>query len=66
MDRIRVGDRVLVPKGFDEVEATVIEVYGPDDSYVLLMVPLLGAEGEVLDEYTLSLPVSRVRRVATT
>lgn len=64
MERLHVGDRVLVRLGADESEARVLEIYGPGDSQVLLAVPILGAGGEVLDEQTVSLPAHRVRRVA--
>lgn len=54
-DKHKAGDRVLVQVGFDEVEARVLEVYGPNDSRLLLTVPIHGSEGEVLDERTVSL-----------
>jgi hypothetical protein len=37
-DKLKAGDRVLVQVGFDEVEARVLEVYGPNDSRLLLAV----------------------------
>lgn len=62
--RVEVGDRVVIPHGLGEREATVTEVYGENDSQVVLMVPIHGANGDVLDEYMLSLPIERVRRLA--
>ena len=63
MEKLRYGDRVLVRRGSDEVEARVLEVYGPNDSQVLLAMPLHGCDGEVLIERTVSLPIRRVRRM---
>lgn len=60
---LRVGDRVVFRKGFDERVATVIEVYGQNDSQVVLMVPIRGADDEILDEYMMSLPAERIIRV---
>lgn len=65
MERVQVGDRVVIPHGLGEKEATVIEVYGANDSRVVLLVPIRGANDEVLEEYTLALPVSEIRRLAT-
>lgn len=60
----KVGDRVVVTMVFDEVTARVLEVYGqPDHRYVLLAMPLLGASGEILDEYTQNMPLHKVHRV---
>ena len=65
VDKLRAGDRVLVRSGLREVEARVLEVYGPSDSQLLLAMPLHGADGEVLVERTVSLPMRRViRRLA--
>lgn len=64
-DKLKAGDRVLVQVGFDEVEARVLEVYGPNDSRLLLALPIHGSEGEVLDERTVSLPLRRVLRRLT-
>ena len=64
-DKLKAGDRVLVRSGLREVEARVLEVYGPDDSQLLLAWPVHGSDGEVLSESTVSLPVRRViRRLA--
>ena len=50
---------MLVRSGLREVEARVLEVYGPNDSQLLAM-PLHGADGEVLVERTVSLPMRPV------
>jgi hypothetical protein len=64
-DKLKAGDRVLVRSGRREIEARVLEVYGPNDSQLLLAVPLHGSEGEVLSEETISMPIRRViRRLA--
>ena len=64
-DKLRAGDRVLVRSGLREVEARVLEVYGPNDSQLLLAMPLHGVDGNVLAERTVSLPMRRViRRLA--
>jgi hypothetical protein len=63
-EKLQYGDRVLVRRGSHEVEARVVEVYGPNDSHVLLAMPLHGCDGEVLVERTVSLPIRRVRRAA--
>lgn len=65
VEHVEVGDRVVFPHGLAEREATVIEVYGLNASRVVLLVPILGANGEVLDEYTQALPASEIRRLAT-
>ena len=59
-DKLKAGDLVLVRTGLRETEARVLEVHGPNDSRLLLAIPIHGAEGEVLDERTVSLPVRRV------
>ena len=64
-DKLKAGDLVLVRSGLRETEARVLEVYGPNDSHLLLAIPIHGAEGEVLDERTVSLPVRRVVRRLT-
>lgn len=62
-EQLKVGDRVLVRSGLRDVEARVLEVYGPDNSQVLLAWPILGPDREVLAEDTVSLPIRRVRRI---
>jgi hypothetical protein len=58
------GDLVEVTWGFDVVPATVLSVYntarGPR---VTVAVPLLGPDGEVLDENHVTLPIDAVRRL---
>jgi hypothetical protein len=64
-DQLKIHDRVLVRRGFNDVEARVLEVYGdPDNLQVVLAMPILGSSGEVLAEETVSLPARAVRRVA--
>lgn len=64
-DLPRVGDRVLVPWGFDEVEATVLDVHGPaGQPHLLLRVAVEGSQGEPLEELTVSFPASSVRPAA--
>lgn len=64
--RMKVGDKVVVPWGLDEIIGEVLEVYGPSghrQAYV--RVPTLGPSGETLAESDISFPVTSLRLAAT-
>jgi hypothetical protein len=64
--RIKPGDKVIVPLGLDDVVGTALEVYGPPGSrHVYVRIPILGPEGETLDEEYISFPLDRVSLVET-
>lgn len=61
---LKIGDRVRVPWGLDELIGTVVEVYGPPGPpSVLVEVPVEGASGEVLEQTTVSYPASALELV---
>lgn len=54
----RIGDRVLVPWGLDQVEADVVEVYRLGGFVRLrVRVPVLGPDGEELDGFVVGIPL---------
>lgn len=59
------GDKVAVPWGLDEIVGTVTEVYGPPGGKsVMVLVPVHGPSGEVLQESEISFSVDSVKAVA--
>lgn len=54
---IKLGDRVTVPWGTDQLVGVVVDVYGSaGQRHVRVRVPILGTAGETLDETEVSLP----------
>lgn len=64
-DALELGERVLVSIGAEDVEAEVVEVYGPlSHRRVRVRIDIVGCDGERLDDYEVSKPVTRVRPIA--
>lgn len=63
---LKFGDKVAVPWGLDEVIGEVLEVYGPQDRYVNVRVPIHGPSGETLQEEDISFPAESLRLVKAT
>lgn len=62
---LKPGDNVAVPWGLVDIVGTVTEVYGPPGGQsVMVLVPIHGPSGEVLDESEISFPADSVRPVA--
>jgi hypothetical protein len=60
--RIKAGDKVLVRGYPADVVAEVLEVYGPKGHRnALVLRPIPGPDGEVLDTVTISYPLDKVR-----
>ncbi len=64
--RLKWGDKVAVPWGFDEIVGEVIEVYGPSPRhrYAKVLVPVHGPDGETLAQREISFPQDSLRLVA--
>jgi hypothetical protein len=58
------GTRVVVPWGLDEIEGTVVYVYGPPGHQsVMVRIPIQGTGGQVLDEEEISFPREALKTV---
>jgi hypothetical protein len=62
MARVRIGDRVTVPWGLEELPGVVVEIYGPPGRpSAMVRLPVYGSSGEILEETTLSFPLDALR-----
>jgi hypothetical protein len=60
--RVKVGDKVLVPMAPFDVIGEVLEVYGPrGHRHARVLVPVLGPNGETLDQYDTGYPLHDLR-----
>jgi hypothetical protein len=63
---IKMGDKVAVPWGLDEIVGEVLEVYGPPARrYAMVRVPIHGPAGETLQEEDIPFPEDSLRPVTT-
>ncbi len=61
---IKIGDKVAVPWGLDEIVGEVLEVYGtPARRYVKVRVPIHGPSGETLQEEDIPFPEDSLRPI---
>jgi hypothetical protein len=62
--RIKIGDKVAVPWGLDEIVGEVLEIYGtPARRYVKVRVPIHGPAGETLQEEDIPFPEDSLRPI---
>jgi hypothetical protein len=62
--RLKMGDKVAVPWGLDEIVGEVLEVYGPPARrYAKVRVPIHGPAGETLQEEDIPFPEDALRIV---
>ena len=63
-DLPKVGEWVVFFNGVEDIEAEVVEVYGPSGhEWVRIRVEIPGSSGERLDDYVMGRPVEWVRRI---
>jgi hypothetical protein len=59
--RFEPGDKVIVPVPFDTI-GTVLDVHGTSKyRFARVLVPVYGPDGETLDEYDTSYPLTSLR-----
>lgn len=63
MKRPTVGDEVQIPRAFGYQVATVVDVFGGDDGYVTVEVPIHDAWGKTADTVLETLPISQLSSV---
>jgi hypothetical protein len=55
--KLKVGDKVRVPLGVNEVKGVIVNISGPPGQrYVLVRMPIRGSSGETLEETEASFP----------
>jgi hypothetical protein len=55
--KLKIGDKVRVQIGVEDVEGVILNIYGPSgERYALVRTPILGSSGETLDTTEFTVP----------